>query len=81
MEAIRSPKSNMVSSSRVIAMAAGFSLSLAVLMMTVGLFFSPDFVTPLTATTPFLAAMAGTGYAVNKLSNDKADAKDTQGGA
>ncbi len=73
-EAIRSPHTNLASSSRVIALVAGFSLSLAVLMMTVGLYFSPDFATPLTATTPFLAAMAGAGYAVNKLTGKKDEA-------
>lgn len=59
--------SNRLSSARAIALMAGSVLSLSTVLLTIGLFWHPEMAGPLTAFGPFLAALAGTNYTVNRL--------------
>lgn len=56
-----------VSSSRVIAMVAGITLSVCTLVLTPLAYFKPELVTPLTTFGTVLGALAGSGYVTNKL--------------
>ena len=71
-EAIRDSKDGLVSSSRVISMMAGSTLSLSTLLLTVGAFWKPELVAPLTAFGPVLATLAGANYVTNRIQEGKA---------
>ena len=57
---------NRVSSSRVISLAAGLTLSIATLALTAGSFWFPAMLGTLTAFGPSLAGLAAMNYGINK---------------
>ncbi len=69
-EAVQNPAGR-VSSSRVIALVAGFTLSICTLVLTPLAYLSPDLVTPLTVFGTALAGLAGSGYVTNKIVGKK----------
>lgn len=68
-EAITNPYTNRASTHRVIALAAGFSLSISTLLLTVIVFWRPEVAAPLSTMAPSLAGLAGSGYWINKKTN------------
>lgn len=74
-EAVENPAGK-VSSSRVIAMVAGLTLSFCTLVLTPLAFLKPELVTPLTAFGTALAGLAGANYVTQRITNKGAtDAK------
>jgi hypothetical protein len=67
LEASQSPATDQVSSSRVIALAAGFTLSVSTLALTIMVWWKPELITPLTVFGGALATMAGGGYVTNRI--------------
>ena len=76
-EAASNSSSGKMSSSRLIAIVSGFTLSICTILLTVGSFWRVEMLPVLMAIAPSLAGMSGLGYAVNKWAgkgeNDKAD--------
>ena len=70
-EAASSPQSGRVSSSRVVALAAGLTLSVCTLVLTPLAFLKPDLTTALTVFGTALAGLAGSGYVANKIVSKK----------
>ena len=70
-EAAASPVTGKYSSSRVIALVAGLTLSICTLVLTPLAFFRPELITPLTTFGTVLGALAGSGYVTNKLTAQK----------
>lgn len=68
-EAAESPVTNRISSSRVIALVAGLTLSACTLVLTPLAFLKPELVTPLTVFGTALAGLAGSGYVTNRLTS------------
>jgi hypothetical protein len=66
--------SNRVSSSRIISLVAGLTLSIATLVLTFGSFWYPVMLSTLSVFGPFLATLAGTNYVANKMNGKKTDA-------
>jgi hypothetical protein len=65
-----------VSSARVIALAAGLTLTLCTLVLTPLAYFKVELVTPLTAFGTVLGALAGAGYTTNKIMAGKTETKN-----
>ena len=59
--------SSRASSSRIISLVAGLTLSIATLVLTFGSFWHPAMLGTLTAFGPSLAALAGVNYATQKI--------------
>ena len=57
---------NRVSSSRIISLVAGLTLSIATLVLTFGSFWIPAMLNTLTAFGPSLAGLAAMNYGMNK---------------
>ncbi len=70
-EAASSPVTNRLSSSRIIALVAGLTLSFATLFLTVASFFRVELVTPLTAFGTTLGVLAGSNYVTNRITAPK----------
>lgn len=70
-EAITSPVTGKASSSRVIALVAGSTLSICTLALTPLAYLKPELVTSLTVFGTALAGLAGSGYVTNKLTSGK----------
>lgn len=66
-EAANSPVTGQTSSSRVIALAAGFTLSFTTVVLTLLVYWRTELITPLTACVTVLGAMSGAGYVTNRL--------------
>lgn len=78
-EAISNPAGR-VSSSRVVALVAGLTLSICTLVLTPLAYLKPELITPLTTFGTVLGALAGSGYVTNKLTNrDAKNAADHPG--
>lgn len=77
-DAITSPNTGKASSSRVIALAAGLTLSFCTLVLTPLAFLKPELITPLTAFGTALAGLAGSGYVTNKIMSGKEPKNDPQ---
>jgi hypothetical protein len=60
------------SSSRVISLMAGSTLSIATLALTFGSFWRPEMLSTLSVFGPFLATLAGANYAMQRLTTGKA---------
>jgi F420-0:gamma-glutamyl ligase-like protein len=67
MEAVCNDVTGRVSSSRVVAMIAGTTLSVCTLVLTPLAYFRPELVTPLTTFGTVLGALAGSGYVTTKI--------------
>lgn len=72
-EAAQNPAGR-ISSSRVIALVAGFTLAICTLVLTPLAYLSPELVTPLTVSITALTGLAGSGYVTNKITGKKNDA-------
>lgn len=70
-EAASSPITNQLSSSRIIAMTAGLSLSFSTVFLSIASFFKPELVSAVMALGPSLAGMAGAGYVSNRMTSGK----------
>lgn len=70
-ESITSPATGKASSSRVIALVAGSTLSVCTLVLTPLAYLKPELATPLTVFGTALAGLAGSGYVTNKLTSGK----------
>lgn len=68
-EAASNPHTGKLSSHRVIALAAGLTLSIATLFLTVAAYFRPELTTPLTVFGTTLGGLAGANYVTNKITN------------
>ena len=66
-EASNSPATGQTSSSRVIALVAGFTLSASTLVLTIMAYWETALITPLTVFGGALATMAGGGYVTNRI--------------
>jgi hypothetical protein len=66
-EASNSPVTGQTSSSRVIALAAGLTLSVSTLALTGMVWWRPELITPLTVFGGALATMGGSSYVANKI--------------
>lgn len=71
-EAASCDVTNRVSSSRIISLVAGLTLSIATLLLTVGSFWHVEMLSTLTAFGPSLAALAGANYVTQKIMTGKA---------
>jgi len=69
-EAVQNPNGK-VSSSRVIALMAGSTLSTCTLVLTPLAFLKPELITPLTTFGTVLGGLAGSGYVTTKLMSGK----------
>jgi len=69
-EAAEAPNQR-ISSSRVTALVAVFTLSLCSFVMTVGMFWEKEFVMPLTTALGLLGAMGGANYVTNRITTEK----------
>ena len=70
-EAALSPHTGRLSSSLLIALVAGFSISFSTVFLSIASFFKPELVGAVMALGPSLAALAGSGYVTNKLTSGK----------
>lgn len=73
-EALREAASNpqgRLSSSRLIAVVAGFTLSFCTLALTPLAYMNAELVTPLTVSITALAGLAGSGYVTNRITATK----------
>jgi len=70
-EAASSPHTGKLSSSRLIALAAGFSISFSIVFLSLASYFRPELVSAVMALGPSLAAMAGGGYVANRMTGSK----------
>ena len=71
-ESIRDNKTGLASSSRIVSLMAGSTLSFSTLLLTAGAFWKPELVAPLTAFGPVLATLAGANYVTNRIQEGKA---------
>ena len=71
-EAAKCDRTGNASSSRVISLVAGLTLSLTTVVLTLGSFWHPEMLNTLTAFGPSLAALAGANYVTNRLTTGKA---------
>lgn len=69
IEAASNSHTGKLSSHRVLALVAGFTLSGCTLFLSVASFFEPQLITPLTLFGTTLGGMAGAGYVTNKITN------------
>lgn len=60
-----------ISSSRVTALVAVFTLSFCAIVMTLGMFWEKEFVMPLTTALGLLGAMGGANYVANRITTGK----------
>lgn len=76
-EAATSPATGRLSSSRLIALVAGLTLSFSTALLSVGSFWHPDMISAVMALGPTLGALAGVNYAANRMTGGsvKNDAK------
>ena len=72
-EAIRDNKSGLASSSRIVALLSGVTLSVCTILLTVLAFFKIELVPALTVFGGALAAQAGSGYVATKMTEKKND--------
>ena len=72
-EAIRDNKSGLASSSRIVALLSGVTLSACTILLTVLAFFKIELVPALTVFGGALAAQAGSGYVATKMTEKKSD--------
>lgn len=68
-EAVTSPNTGKTSSSRVVSVTAGLTLSFCTLVLTVGAFFEVAMLQTLAIFGPSLAGLAGANYVANRMSN------------
>lgn len=74
-EAASNPAGHL-SSSRVIALVAGLSLSFSTVFLSIASFFKPELVSAVMALGPSLAGMAGAGYVTTKMNLKKEPANE-----
>lgn len=74
-EAASNANTGLMSSSRLIAIISGFTLSLCTVLLTIGSFWHAEMLPVLMAIAPSLAGMSGLGYAVNKWAGKAEDVK------
>ena len=72
-EAIRDNKTGLASSTRIIMMLSGVTLSFCTLLLTAGSFYRIELVPALTVFGSALATMAGGGYIAGRLTEKKND--------
>lgn len=65
-EAIRSSRTSLASSTRVIALASAATLCISTLVLTAGSFWHPEMLPVVMALGPSLAGMATVGYGMNR---------------
>lgn len=75
-DAARCDTTGSVSSSRIISLAAGLTLSLSTVVLTFGSFWRPEMLSTLSAFGPSLAALAGANYVANRLTSGKKETTD-----
>ena len=68
-EAVTSPNTGHVSSSRVVALVAGLTLSAATIWLSLAAFWEVELVPALTVFGGALAGLAGANYVANRMSN------------
>lgn len=72
-EAASSPVTNRLSSSRLIALVAGLTLSFSTALLSIGSFWRPEMISAVVALGPTLGLLAGANYVTNRLSGKKSD--------
>ena len=75
-DAASSPATGKLSSSRLIALVAGLTLSICTLVLTPLAYLKPELVTPLTVFGTALAGLAGSNYVTNRLTATKEPKND-----
>ena len=71
VEAVQSPASGWASSSRIISLVAGLTLSFSTALLTIGSFWHVEMLPTLMAFAPSLAGLAGANYVTNRLTQAK----------
>lgn len=64
---------NRLSSSRAIALAAGWSLSFSLILLSIGSFWKPEMLGTVGIIAPSAAGLGGLNYAMNKIAEKKSE--------